>query len=266
MSAPPVVFAHVSPAGTESALAELLATASERLGSPIVSERLPSYEALAACVKGGRYDLAWLPPIVLVDAGDSVVALGSVVRDGNASYEAALVVRADSKIRSLEGLRNVRAGWVDRWSASGYVLPCVHLALQGFDTEKLFTEQTFYGSHAAAIEALTSGACDVTATYARADLRGEIATGSWTEMGKANVRVLQTFGAIPPDVLGLRADRAEALRISMIDALRHAFVTHPKSCRAVFGGSELREGLAQGYAALRTALDLAKSRGILRAG
>jgi phosphate/phosphite/phosphonate ABC transporter binding protein len=266
MGAPPVVFAHVSPSGSESALAELLGAASERLGGPITSERLESYEALASCVRDGKYDIAWLPPIVLVDAGDTVVPLGSLVRDGNASYEAALVVRADAKIRSLEGLRNVKAGWVDRWSASGYVLPCVHLALQGFETEKLFAEQTFYGSHRAAIEALTSGACDVTATYARADLRGEIATGSWTEMGKTNVRVLQTFGAIPPDVLGVRADRAEALRSPMIEALRHAFVTHPKSCRAVFGGGELREGLAAGYAALRTALDLAKSRGILRAG
>jgi phosphate/phosphite/phosphonate ABC transporter binding protein len=266
MSAHPIVFAHVSASGTESALAELLAAASERLGMPITSQRLASYEALASCVRDGQYDVAWLPPIVLVDAGDAVVPIGSVVRDGNTTYEAALVVRTDGKIRSLEGLRNVKAGWVDRWSAAGYVLPCVHLALQGFDTEKLFAEQTFFGSHRAAIEALTSGACDVTATYARADLRGEIATGSWTEMGMTNVRVLQTFGAIPPDVLAVRAERAEALQSAATAALRHAFATHPKSCRAVFGGSELREGLAPGYAALRTALDLAKSRGILRTG
>jgi len=255
-----IAFGHVSPSGSAAALDALLRATAKRLGRAIRSEPVADCEALAARVRAGELEVAWLPPIVFVEAGGLMTALGSVAREGHAAYEAALLVSGDGKIRSLDGLRGVKAGWVDRWSASGYVLPSVHLALHGFLPHACFASETFFGSHRAVIAALTSGACDVTATYAHADAQGNVRAGAWTEMGVENIRVLQTFGAIPPDVLTVRSDLG--LEAALRAAFGAAFVDDPESARVVFGGTDLVPGVAPGYTSLRSALELAKTRGI----
>lgn len=224
----------------------------------------PTYEALAAEVREGRVDVAWLPPIVFVRLADAVTPLGSILRDGKTAYEAALVVRSDSRIRSIEGLRGSRAGWVDPWSAAGFVLPRVKLALLGVDPRTAFRTETFHGSHRAAMKALAEGACDVAGTYAQADEAGNVVAGAWSEIEGASVRVLATFGAIPPDVIAVRKGFAEDLRVKVLEALRAACTEESsrKILREIFNGDELREGLASGYESLKSALDMATARGL----
>ena len=224
----------------------------------------PTYEALATEVREGRVDVAWLPPIVFVRLADSVTPLGSIVRGGKTAYEAALVVRADSRIRTIDGLRGSRAGWVDPWSAAGFVLPRVKLALLGVDPRTVFRTETFHGSHRAAMKALEEGACDVAGTYAQADEAGNVVAGAWSEVSGAEVRVLATFGAIPPDVIAVRAELAAESRVKVLEALRAACTEEStrKVLREIFNGDELREGLAPGYESLRSALDMATARGL----
>ncbi|AKU97286.1 Phosphonate ABC transporter phosphate-binding periplasmic component [Labilithrix luteola] len=251
---------------TEGEVAErvekLVGWMSERVGLPVERRAAGSYEALADEVRAGTIDVAWLPPIVFVRLGDAVQPLGSIVRAGKAAYESALVMRADSKIDSLNGLVGVRAGWIDPWSAAGFVLPRMNLALRGIDPRRCFRTETFHGSHRAAIEALAAGACDVVGTYARADEAGVVA-GGWTEV-TSDVRVLATFGAIPPDVIGVRSGLAEDLREKLRDALRLACASDEirPLVRDIFGGDEMREGLAPGYDELKASLATASSRGI----
>ena len=224
----------------------------------------PTYEALATEVREGRVDVAWLPPIVFVRLADAVTPLGSIVRGGKTAYEAALVVRADSRIRTIDGLRGSRAGWVDPWSAAGFVLPRVKLALLGVDPRSVFRTETFHGSHRAAMNALEEGACDVAGTYAQADEAGNVVAGAWSEVDGAEVRVLATFGAIPPDVIAVRAELAAESRVKVLEALRAACTEEStrKILREIFNGDELREGLASGYESLRSALDMATARGL----
>jgi phosphate/phosphite/phosphonate ABC transporter binding protein len=224
----------------------------------------PTYEALATEVREGRVDVAWLPPIVFVRLSDVVTPLGSIIRDGKSAYEAALVVRSDSKIRTIEGLRGMRAGWVDPWSAAGFVLPRVKLALLGVDPRTVFRTETFHGSHRAAMKALAEGACDVAGTYAQADPDGKVTAGAWSEIEGAEVRVLATFGAIPPDVIGVRKGYPDETREKVLDALRTACTAEATRpiVREIFNGDELREGLASGYEALKSALEMATARGL----
>ena len=224
----------------------------------------PTYEALATEVREGRVDVAWLPPIVFVRLADAVTPLGSIVRGGKTAYEAALVVRGDSRIRTIDGLRGSRAGWVDPWSAAGFVLPRVKLALLGVDPRSVFRTETFHGSHRAAMKALAEGACDVAGTYAQADDAGNVIAGAWSEVEGAEVRVLATFGAIPPDVIAVRAELAEETRVLVLEALRAACTEEStrKVLREIFNGDELREGLASGYESLKSALDMATARGL----
>lgn len=243
---------------------EMLVWMTEKLGAKIERRDSKSYEALAQDVRDGKVDIAWLPPIVYVRVAESVVPLGSVLRGGRAAFEAALVVQKDSGIKSIEGLRGTRAGWVDPWSAAGFVLPRVKLALLGVDPRTVFRTEKFHGSHRAALQALVDGACDVVGTYARADDQGEITAGAWSEIEGAEVTVLATFGAIPPDVLAARKDLPEHDRERILETLRAA--TKKDDSRAIlksiFGGDELREGLANGYDALKSALEMATARGL----
>ena len=267
MTARRIVFGLVVPSpGTElparvDGLTEMLGA---HAGLEVERYDADSYEALATEVREGRVDVAWLPPIVYVRLKDVVSPIGSILRDGKSAYEAALVVKSDSRIKTIDGLRNSRAGWVDPWSAAGFVLPRVKLALLGVDPRTVFRTETFHGSHRAAMQALHDGACDVAGTYARSDEHGKVIAGAWSEIEGAEVRVLATFGAIPPDVIAARKGLPEDDRVKILEALRAACAE--ESTRAVlqqiFNGDELREGLAPGYESLRSALDMATARGL----
>ncbi len=262
-----IVFGLVVPAAG-SDLGErvdrLASWMSERIGIPIERREAASYEALADDVRAGRADVAWLPPIVYLRLGDTVTPLGSILRGGAAAYEAALIVRASGTIRSIAALRGTRAGWVDRWSAAGFVVPRVKLAHLGEDPRSLFRTETFHGSHRSAIQALLEGACDVAGTYAQADEKGNVSAGAWSEIDGADVRVLATFGAIPPDVIAVRSALSEDIRDEAFSAFKSACSDASKRhlVRDVFSGDDLTEGLAPGYDTLQQALDTATARGI----
>ena len=92
-----------------------------------------TYYDLAASVREGRSDVAWLPPVAYAWLAEAVTPLGSIVRDGRTSYASTLVVTECSPIRAVADLRGARAGWVDPWSAAGYVVPRIELAKTGID-------------------------------------------------------------------------------------------------------------------------------------
>jgi phosphate/phosphite/phosphonate ABC transporter binding protein len=265
---PKVVFGLVVPEAQTAVLApqvdDLLEWLSDEVGVDMIRRSARSYESLARAVREGKVDLAWLPPIVYVRIVEGVTPLGAILRGAKATYEAALVVRADAKARSVDALRGTRAGWVDPWSAAGFVLPRLELAAMGVDPRALFRTEKFLGSHHGAIEALMEGACDVAGTYARADDKGEVTTGAWSEVRGADVRVLTTFGAIPPDVLAVRRNLLPATYERVLVALRTATKSEDARAllKAVFGGEELTEELSKGYDTLRTALDSAIARGL----
>ena len=88
--------------------------------------------------------------------------------------------------------------------------------------------------------------------------------GAWSEIEGAEVRVLATFGAIPPDVIAVRKDFPDDARAKILEALRAACNEDASRTilREIFNGDELREGLASGYEALKSALDMATARGL----
>jgi phosphate/phosphite/phosphonate ABC transporter binding protein len=241
-----------------------LRATSKRAGVELGLHEAATYEDLAKDVLAGSVDVAWLPPIVRIRLDSEVIALGTILRDGRTTYETALIVRKDSKAKTIANLRGMRAGWVDRWSAAGFVLPRVNLALLGIDPRTFFRTETFHGSHHAVVRALLDGACDVAGTYAQADARGKVKGGSWTEIPGAEVRVLTTFGAIPPDVIAARSGLAEAQRDAMRDALRatSADAEGRKMLRDVFGGDTFVEDATKSYESLARALDMASARGL----
>jgi ABC-type phosphate/phosphonate transport system substrate-binding protein len=80
----------------------------------------------------------------------------------------------------------------------------------------------------------------------------------------AEVRVIATFGAIPPDVIATRKTLAAGVQAKIWEALEKASATEDgqKLLSAVFGGDGVQSGLAKSYSSLQRALDVATKRGL----
>ena len=228
----------------------------------------PTYKSLGESVREGTSDIAWLPPVVYAWLAEGVNPLGFIARGGSSTYSAALVTLEESGLRTLADLRNARprkrAGWVDPWSAAGYVVPRIELSRAGLDPAATFASETFYGSHREAMLALVRGDCDIAGTYARAPEEGRDPEGAWSDLEDAKVHVVAMFGSIPNDVLAARRNLAPTHYERVLEALRGASTDEGARplLRAVFGGDEVREGIEAGHEALRTAFESATAKGV----
>lgn len=255
-----------SPPEDEAAAAFAQLAAWMRSNESLELERKPcaSYRALAASVREGESDLAWLPPVVYAWLAEAVTPLGCVARGGQTSYSAAIVTRAGSPRKVLADLAGARAGWVDPWSAAGYVIPRMELVRAGIEPSTTFASETFYGSHRDVLRALARGDCDVAGTYARSGSATDAAVGAWSALEGLEVRVIATFGSIPPDVLAVRRNLHPAQYDRALSALRNACADASARplVRAVFGGDELREGIEAGHDTLRRSFERAVANGL----
>ena len=259
--------------GASTSMRERIAQFSLALGTHANAElavyEAESYEDLARAVVAGEVDLAWLPPLAFIalERRGAVAALVSAMRGGDTAFYSAIIVARDSELHSPEDLAGARAAWVDRYSASGYVVPRVGLAAVGIDPRVAFAEERFWHSHEAVVRAVASGRADFGATYAGVGAGGTITRGSWMDVPGADgaVRVLVQFGAIPGDVVAARTALPEARRVRLMQALltlsleeEHCLVLYD-----AFGIDELRSFSTAGYDSLRRLAEEASKRGLL---
>lgn len=127
-----------------------------------------SYTSLVSELRTGRVDAAWAPPLVcsqLETAGGRVLLRAK--RSGAVAYRSVLFARQEGGW-SLDKLDGARAGWMDRQSMAGYILPRSLLRSRGLDPDKLLSQQRFLGSYPACVQAVLDGRVDVSASYASA--------------------------------------------------------------------------------------------------
>jgi ABC-type phosphate/phosphonate transport system substrate-binding protein len=205
---------------TRERMADLATRLGSLAGIDIGITQLPSYDRVAQLVHHGEIDLAWLSPIPLLALARNqrAVPLVALQRDHLAYSRCAFVVAASSRISSVRSLRGKRAAWVDVHSASGFVLPRIELDSSGVALS-LLGPQRFYGSHEAVVRAVASGRADYGATYAR--IQGDKVVGPWSRTPgmSTSIRVLSTFGEVPPDALAARYDMDRTLRDRLRTAL-----------------------------------------------
>lgn len=159
------------------------------------------YHRLLEAMDVGHVDVAWLPPILAATAMIRGVALPFAlpVRGGVTSYSTALFTRHDAVFHTVDELVSVRAAWVDRQSAAGYLLIRAHLRELGVDLERAIAADRFTGSHEEVAQAVLDGSADVGASYLYLDPDNDRPLrAAW---GDAQVRVLAHAGPIPADVI-----------------------------------------------------------------
>jgi phosphate/phosphite/phosphonate ABC transporter binding protein len=172
------------------------------LGVPVEAYGVAHYRELLDAMHEGQLDLAWLPPIIALraTARGRTLPIAIPVRGGAASFSSALFTRPGSSLKRPADLLGVRAAWVDRQSAAGYLVVRASLRAQGFDLERAFASESFLGSHDAVVQAVLGGAADVGATFVHLDAarNNAVLRAGW---GTATPQVIAYGGPIPNDVV-----------------------------------------------------------------
>jgi len=224
-------------------LGDFCSALGEALKVIVQPHRAPSPEALAAAVRAGRVQVAWLSPTLLTTAKleERVVPLASSVREGAATYHASLFVRDDSPLRSPADLAGRRVAYVAKSSAAGYLYPRFALAQRGLDPRTLFSSEVFLESHGAVAAAVNEGRADVGATFVvfqGGDPTRPVARAGFTELtGIAPCRSILTAGPIPADVVVAIRTFGPRFRSTLVEAMQSVAnnASSKKLVSALFG-------------------------------
>lgn len=83
---------------------------------------------------------------------------------GHSTCRGYILIRKDSGIKDVRGLKGKTMAFVDKASTTGYIFPVAYLKERGVrDTNRYFSEYFFSGSHDAAIKSVLEKKADVTA-------------------------------------------------------------------------------------------------------
>ena len=207
---------------------EFVVALSEALGSEVDVHHAADYRVLLAGLEQGLVNFAWLPPLVAARAvrGRLAEPVAVAVRYGDTSYSTVLVAQPTSPIRATRDLRGARVAWVDRESASGYVVLRAALARSGVKLTEAFGHEQFVRSHSAVARAVLNGEVDVGATCAHAD-QGKVhfarsPFADDTGLSVEDLHVVFEAGPIPSDIFAVRRGVSHHVRSAIEAALMHA--------------------------------------------
>lgn len=227
----------------------------EALGRQVEVVVASTYESLARELLAGKVDAAWAPPFVCarIEAmGVRVLVRG--LRNGASTYRAALLVRADSPL-TIEGLMGASAAWSDRDSVGGYLLPLAFLKERALDPARVFGRQDFVGSYRAALEAVSSGAVDVTSVFAPSARAGLGDATGVDEIWPANAnafRILAFTEEAPNDGVAVSMNLSGALVAQLetvLIAMSHSELG-AKVLKECFNADKFEAAPRMGYRAL----------------
>jgi phosphonate transport system substrate-binding protein len=162
--------------------------------------------------------------------------------DGSLGYVAVMVVRADSGITDLQGMRGRSLAWADPASTSGYFAPRAALRAAGIEPSSYFSRTGFAGGHEQAVVAVlhrqydagctwASGQGDPAAGFSRGALRVMVDKGM---LDMRDLRVIWRSDPIPAGPIACRADLPEGFKEDM----RRFFLALPNTHRAIYEGIE----------------------------
>ncbi|MBP9112397.1 MAG: phosphate/phosphite/phosphonate ABC transporter substrate-binding protein [Polyangiaceae bacterium] len=238
---------------------------SEKVGASFHASFPGTYQEISRGIERSEIGVAWVPPIVASSLeADGLVSLVAVPVRSAESYQSVLIVRRGGQ-KNLADLRGRRVAWVDPLSASGYVVPRIYLAANGYDPRTYFVQESFEKTHIAVVDAVANGRVEIGATFQNVHPKtGEVTTAGWTESSGSRVRpveVVAVAGEIPTDgfVVSKKVDAATRLSIA------RWFLTPDESAKTLLqelvGASEFRIPSESHFEPLRELLRVARVRG-----
>lgn len=220
-----------------------------------------SYAAQIESVCAGQTDIAAIAPLqmtLLLDKQCGTPILASLRKDDTGAlattYKSQILVRADSGITDINGLKGKPFAFVDPISASGYLFPSLLIKTKtGQDPKTFFSNTIFAGGHDKSVLALYRG--DVAGAASYIDVR--TSAGMPSDI-MAKTKVIDTAGPIPNDGVavakGFPADLQAQISKALID---YCAGPGAAQCVSLFSWNGLKEITADFYNPVRDAAKLA---------
>lgn len=182
-----------------------------------------SYAATIEAMCAGQIDVAFLAPLSFVlanDRGCADVMLASLRNDENgrpnSTYNSQILVRTDSGINDISGLRGKKFAFVDPISASGTLYPTLTIKEKtGQEPRTFFSETLFAGGHDRAVLALYNRQVEGAASFI--DARDQLER-TFPDIKQVTKRI-STAGPIPNDTVSIRRGFPDDLKRQIQDAL-----------------------------------------------
>ena len=224
---------------------------------------MTSYAAQVEAMCAGSVDMGFFAPLqmtLLLSKGCGTPVLGALRKDDTGqlatTYKSQILVKADSGITDINGLKGKKFAFVDPLSASGYVYPTLVVKNKtGQDPKTFFSSTIFAGGHPQAALAVYQGTVDGAATFI--DARDSLV--ATTPDIKTKTKVIDTAGPIPNDGVALVKGFPDDIAKQVKDAL----ITYSKAddgkkvFSALFSWDGIQEITPSFYDDMKTAAALA---------
>lgn len=222
----PIVMAFVPSQDTArvTSSGKAIAASLEKATSLKWDVKVPtSYAATIEGMCAGQIDIAWLAPLSFALAADrncAEVMLGTLRKDDtgklSTTYQSQILVRSDSGITDLKGLKGKKFAFSDPLSTSGRLFPTIAVQkASGEDPKTFFSQTIFAGGHDKAVLALYQGTVDGAASYI--DVRDSLVK-TFPDI-KEKTKRISTAGPIPNDTVSVRKGFPADLRATIQTAL-----------------------------------------------
>lgn len=202
-----------------------------------------SYVAVVEAFGTARADVAALNTFGYLMANEryGAQALVTLTRFGSETYQAQIIARADSKIKTLKDLAGKKFAYVDPASTSGYLLPAKLFK----DNDIVLKDTVFANKHDNVVSMVYQGQVDAGATFYTPPHEGKIQDArrlvltQYPDVEK-KIAIIQLTEAIPNDPVVFRKDLPEETKIKIADALVK-FASTPEgqeTIHAMFGATQ----------------------------
>jgi len=216
-----------------------------------------SYAAEIEALCAGQVDVAFIAPLqmtLVLDKGCGTPFLAALRTDENGklstTYNSQILVRADSGINDIAGLKGKKFAFGDALSASGTLFPRLIIKSKtGSDPATFFSQTINAGGHPQAVLALYNGQVDGSASFNDARCTTPQCTALAAGMPAdilTKTKRIESAGPIPNDGIAVNKNLPADVQASIKVTNKHVRPGAPaevqrvdRGCAAVLNGREL---------------------------
>jgi phosphonate transport system substrate-binding protein len=199
----------------------------QKLGIPVKIYRVADYAGLVEGMRAGNIEFSRFGPAIYALGrrvmGDKLLPiLRDVDNNGAEGYYSVIIVKTESDIRDVAGLRGKILTFADPNSTSGYAFPRYYLKRQGIDVATYFKATPYSGSHDNSVRAVVNGQFDAGAVFWTNETSGIVQRlESRGMVPKGSTRIIWKSPLIPNSPLCVRSD----LPSELVDLVRNSFLS-----------------------------------------
>lgn len=252
---------YTEAASQQETIAPLASYLEKRLGREIQIRFFHDYYSILSGLDHEAVDIALLSPAIyaLIMDDPALTIMAVPLERDKLFYHSIILAAKDGQVNSISDLVGKRVGFVDKYSASGYLVPAAYLAEQGLlaGGPRPYVP-VFLGSHGKAVRALLEKKVDAVCTYDTFfDFAGH-QLGEYRNLNIDTFRLLKLLPErVPADALVCRTalgkEVAEKLQKALVEyrALRNEKDSPLQ--KVIYTGFQTKP--SEGYRELRKRLD-----------